>query len=134
MTNIMIVLSLLHQLKYNLKMYDEMFQEVEKIYSISLNNSEKKNLLNKIKKNLKIFVKSQSFPIDLGIMIMFFINEISFLKPILNFLPYIAQANRLKNTLFFLTIFSDEIFLEKISEETIEKRISRYLRRKDNKQ
>ena len=115
-------------------MYDEMFQEVEKIYSISLNNSEKKNLLNNIKKNLNVFVKSQSFPINLGIKIMLFINEISFLKPISNFLPYTAQANRLKNTLFFLTIFSDEIFLEKISEETIEKRISRYLRHKDNKQ
>lgn len=115
-------------------MYDELFQEVENIYSISLNNSEKKDLLKDIKKNLNLFVKSQNFPINLGIMIMFFINEISLLKPLLKWLPYTAQASRLKNTLFFLTIFSDEIFLEKISEETIEKRISRYLKYKDNKQ
>ena len=103
-------------------MYDEMFQEVEKNIFYFLIILKKKIFLNNIKKNLNVFVKSQSFPINLGIMIMFFINEISFLKPISNFLPYTAQANRLKNTHFFLTIFSDEIFLEKkISEETIEK-------------
>ncbi len=111
-------------------MYDRLFWEIENIYSISLNDSDKKKLSIEVQNNLNIFTNKQPFPINIGIKVLLKINESNILRPISKYFPFTNQATRLKQTLFFLTIFGNKDFLRKISEDSIDIRVVKYLNSK----